>query len=291
MNVVSATMAGEDMCHHRDTWHRGPSRGLCSFLRDLVPRGAVFSPRDLGAALMLGTARALGHPPSMDLGLARVAGPDSAQLLGWAQPQRLGNWGRAAQSTLWTPWSRTQATTPGGTLFTNVCGTPVPLTWADVSAPSRAAAHLTAMCEARRHPSSLHPASVVLSIHLPLGKKCGCAKAEEPVSPALSLSKQPVWAPEGWQGSGQSCGMGLRLSRRRVAPLGLGSKKLRRSSACCRSPCPQNQRELQTLSCPSRGDQETPLSHHPLSWSPTAIPQTPPSWIYSGWSQDRGFAG
>lgn len=62
MNVVSATMAGGDMCHHRDTWHRGPSRGLCSFLRDLVPRGAVFSPRDLGAALMLGNCKSPWSP-------------------------------------------------------------------------------------------------------------------------------------------------------------------------------------------------------------------------------------
>lgn len=178
----------------------------------------------LGAARCSGASGALSHPCPMDLVLERMAGPDSALLLRWAQPQRVGDWGQAGESALRTPLSRA----PGSALHAAKAVLVVHrflLTWADVSIPCTAAIHLAATSGARRHPPSagaLHPPPGVLSVHLPLGRKRRCAKAGEPVSPAISLSKQPVWVPKAWQGSGQSCGMGLCPGRGDVASLGLG---------------------------------------------------------------------
>ena len=231
MNVVSGT-------RHSGRWGCVPSQGHVapwSHPWSVAPpqgssplRSCVHSKGPLEQPQCSGGAGALSHPPSTDLVLERMAGPDSALLLRWAQPHRVGDRGQAGASALWTPLSRAQATAPSGALLTVKAVFVVHwflLTWADVSVPCTAAVRLAGMSGARRHTSSaraLRPPPGVLSVHLPLGRKCGCAKAGEPVSPALSLSKQPVWVPKAWQGSGQSCRMGLCPGRGHVAPLGLG---------------------------------------------------------------------
>lgn len=144
------------------------------------------------------------------------SGPDSPLLLRWAQPQQVGDRSQAAESVLRTPRSRAWATSPGDA--------PVPFN-TGTCVRSLASSCSPHMRGARRHPPSarvLHPPPGVLSIHLPLGMKRGCAKAGEPVPPALPLSKQPVWVPQARQGSGQNGRTGLCPGRGHVAPLRLG---------------------------------------------------------------------
>jgi len=197
------------------------------------PSSSVDSEGVLEQRWCSGAAGALSRS-SMDLILARMGGPDL--LLRWAQPQRIGDRGQAGERALRTPLSRAWAATAGGALLAVKAVFVVHWflsTQADVSAPCTAAVStLQTMSGARRHPppaGDLLPPPGVLNVCRPLGRKCGHAKAVEPVSPALALSKQLIWAPKSWQSSGQSCGTALCPSRGACGTTGSGHMTRRNS--------------------------------------------------------------
>lgn len=208
MNMVSGTT-------HSGRWRCVPSEGhmspcpthgLWPHLRDQVPRGAVFTPREPQRSPGAVELQEPSATSSMHLVLARMTGPDSARLLRWAQPQRVGDRGQAGESALRTPLSTIWATAPSSALLTMKAVFVVHrflLTWADVSVPCTAAVHLAAMSVARRHSPSagaLHPPPGVLSIHIPLGRKCWICKSRRTSFPSTFLEKTACLGAEGLAG-------------------------------------------------------------------------------------------